>query len=188
MSALQVGLRALDAADSRHWLSRFSTDASRARLTVLGAGVIGDPASVPWLITKMRLPALARLAGESFSMITGVDLAYQDLDQDAPAQEEQSGAAEESIGYESNLPWPSPGLVAKWWERNQNGFVSGTRYLAGQPISAQSALAVLVKGTQRQRAAAALELALLEPTNVLWEVRAPGRRQHARLERATRSG
>ena len=50
-----------------------------ARLVVVGAGVHGDPVVVPWLIEKMRHPALARVAGEAFSMITGVDLVKEQI-------------------------------------------------------------------------------------------------------------
>ena len=42
------------------------------------------PVSIPWLIEKMKRPELARVAGEAFSLITGVDLAYDDLEGDWP--------------------------------------------------------------------------------------------------------
>jgi len=40
---------------------------------------------------------------------------------------------------------------------------------------------VLRRGSQRQRAAAAIELALINPAQPLFEVRAPGYRQRAAL-------
>jgi len=42
--------------------------------------VLGDPVLLPWLFEQMIIPEVARVAGESVSMITGVDLAYDDLD------------------------------------------------------------------------------------------------------------
>ena len=184
--ALQLGLRALSPVDSRRWLSSFSAEPDSAWLTIVGAGVIGDPATVPWLINKMSSPALARLAGEAFTMITGIDLNDHGLYENAlPSSDGESpdpgDREEESLNYESDLPWPSPNLVAKWWDQNRGAFVPGTRYLLGQPISTRSALDVLARGSQRQRSAAALELALLEPTNALWEIRSPGRRQRKLL-------
>ena len=44
----------------------------------------GDPAIMPWLIQMMEVPELARVAGESFTMITGVDIAYEDLEGEWP--------------------------------------------------------------------------------------------------------
>ena len=54
-------------------------------MAVIGAGVIGDPVSIPWLIEQMMIPELARVAGEAFTMITGVDIAYEDLEGEWPA-------------------------------------------------------------------------------------------------------
>ena len=51
---------------------------------MIGAGAIGDPAFIPWVIEQMTTPALARVAGESFTMITGVDIAYEDLEGERP--------------------------------------------------------------------------------------------------------
>jgi hypothetical protein len=54
------------------------------RLAVIGVGVIGDPVSIPWLIEQMTISELARVAGEAFTMITGVDIAYEDLEDEWP--------------------------------------------------------------------------------------------------------
>ena len=77
--------------------------------------------------------------------------------------------------------WPDPVAVRKWWEGHQGGFSSGTRYLVGQPIGPESLGRVLREGYQRQRAAAALELAIMTPGKPLFEVRAPGFRQQRLL-------
>jgi hypothetical protein len=47
--------------------------------------VSGDPVYLPWLLKQMRQRALARLAGEAFSLITGVDLVAACLDNKTPA-------------------------------------------------------------------------------------------------------
>jgi uncharacterized protein (TIGR02270 family) len=150
----------------------------------MGAGIVGDPASIPWLIRRMGTPDVARLAGEAVTMITGVDLEYHDLDQEAPSQTGEDDASIDEVldlSYESNLRWPSPTRIAQWWEKNQRAFAPGTRYLAGKPITPESAFEVLVNGKQRQRAAAAVELALLHPEQRLFEVRARGTHQERKL-------
>lgn len=124
------------------------------REAILAVGMLGDPASIPWLLKQMDDPQVAQLAGESFYSITGADLRYLDL-RIAPPPAESSGHADD-IGLE----WPQQEAVHQWWVAHRAQFVVSTRYLCGLPISKQGALRVLRDGYQRQRAMAALELAL----------------------------
>ena len=64
---------------------------------------------------------------------------------------------------DDNLPWPEPALVQKWWDKNRGQFQNGTRYLMGKPMTIDWLKTVLRDGRQRQRAAAALELAIRNP-------------------------
>jgi uncharacterized protein (TIGR02270 family) len=129
---------------------------------------------------------MARVAGESFTMITGVDLAYDDLEGEWPEGFE-AGPTEEpededvEMDPDEDLPWPEPELIHEWWGKNKNNFQNGTRYLCGKPISEQQCQHVLRYGYQRQRAAAAIELAIMNPGQPLFEVRAPGFRQQKLL-------
>jgi uncharacterized protein (TIGR02270 family) len=79
---------------------------------------------------------------------------------------------------DEHLYWPDPAKCQKWWAKNQARFSTGTRHLCGKPMTPESLRDVLKNGYQRQRAAAALELAIREPGKPLFEVRAPGFRQH----------
>ena len=83
--ALDLLLRRLDLPQANAWLREFAKLPDRQRNLIRGTGVIGDPLYIPWLIEHMAEPATARLAGEAFSMITGVDFAYRDLDRQPPA-------------------------------------------------------------------------------------------------------
>ena len=157
-----------------------------ARLAVIGAGTIGDPISIPWLIEQMKIPDLARVAGESLTMITGVDIAYEDLEGDRPAGFE-SGPTEDpqdenvEMDPDENLPWPNPELIQRWSNSHRANFQNGTRYLIGKPIAEEWLQQVLQIGRQRQRAAAAVELVLKRPGQPLFEVRAPAFRQQQML-------
>jgi uncharacterized protein (TIGR02270 family) len=119
-------------------------------------------------------------------MITGVDLAYEDLEGEWPEGFE-AGPTENpededvAMDADEDLPWPAPELVQGWWEANKAGYQAGGRYLTGQPITAEACKQVLVTGFQRQRTAAALELALMDPGAPLFESRAPGLRQQKLL-------
>jgi len=128
----------------------------------------------------------ARVAGEAFTMITGVDIAYQDLDADKPGGFEArptENPEDENVQMDpdDNLPWPAAEPIAKWWGSHAAQFENGARYLLGKPISVDWCRQVLRSGRQRQRAAAALELAIREPGQPLFNVAAPGFRQQQLL-------
>lgn len=191
---LQILLRAMGSPNAQNWLtelaqqlSQQSTNATTEQLEIvrfvlIGAGIVGDPAYIPTLIQQMETPELARAAGDAFTMITGVDLAYEDLEGEWPEGFE-AGPTENpededvEMDPDEDLPWPDPVLIQKWWGEHERHFQIGTRYLVGKPINQQQCHQVLKSGTQTQRAATALELALMQPNNPLFEVRAPGFRQ-----------
>jgi uncharacterized protein (TIGR02270 family) len=188
IAATEMALRCLPLDAAHLWRRSFLDNPVTARVATVGAGALGDPACMDELLLSLHNPSLARVAGEAFSMITGVDLGLEDLDADAPetfAPVPNDDAADEEIGPDpdEDLQWPSPERVAEWWLRNRDRFTAGVRYLAGQPISHSSLADTLVNGTQRQRAAAALELALRNPSEPLFEVRERGNRQLQKVKR-----
>ena len=181
-NACCMAVRLMRLSDAHVWLQELSKHSNLQRLAVTGCGVIGDPMSVPWLIQMMEVPELARVAGESFTMVTGVDIAYEDLEGEWPEGFEvgpAESAEDEDVEMDpdEDLPWPEPGLIAAWWDKKKGEFRNGTRYLVGKPIATAHLQQVLRTGYQRQRAAAAIELAMLHPGQSLFEVRAPGFRQ-----------
>jgi uncharacterized protein (TIGR02270 family) len=184
--AVEVALRAMALPAANTWRRKLARTPRLRRLSVMGAGVIGDPRAVPWLIDQMGHPDLARISGEAFSAITGVDLALQDLEGEQPdgftaGPNEDPQDDNVALDTDANLPWPDPDRVARWWHAHRARFITGRRHLLGKPIARESLEVALRAGFQRQRAAAALELALLDPSQPLFDVRAPGRRQQALL-------
>jgi len=182
VAAAGLALRRMDLSASHSWQKWLAGDPKRIRLGIVAAGVIGDPMLVPWLISLMGQLPQARPAGEAFTMITGVDLAYRDLER-KPPEDFNAGPTEDpkdenvEMDADDNLPWPEPTLIQKWWEKNRVQFQNGTRYLLGKPITIEWLKIVLRDGRQRQRAAAALELAIRQPGQPLFNVKAPGFRQ-----------
>jgi uncharacterized protein (TIGR02270 family) len=176
----------MDALAANEWQRELARTPGCERLAVIGAGAVGDPVAIPWLFDQMRIPPLARVAGEAFTMITGVDIPYEDLEGEWPEGFE-AGPTENpeddnvEMDPDENLPWPNPALIESCWAKNKGRFRTGTRYLVGQPIAYDHLQQVLRTGYQRQRAAAAIELAMLKPGQPLFEVRAPGFRQQEML-------
>lgn len=164
--ALQVALRVMPPENARAWLRRLGGDAGQARLVIEGLGIMGEPGAIPWLIGRMGDPALARLAGESFSLITGADLAYDDLEGEAPEGFEPDPSpdpADEAVAMDpdEDLPWPEPDLAEEWWRTNAGRFTPGTRHLLGRPLDEAACETAWRAGFQRQRRAAAHELAVM---------------------------
>lgn len=184
--ALNMALRRMEPAAAFSWQRHLAESSHTIRFAVIGAGIIGDPVLVPWLLEQMKTPALARIAGEAFTMITGADLEQEALG-GLPVAGCEGGPNDDpldsnvAMDADDNLTWPDVEAVVHWWKTNKGNFPDGIRNILGAPISGNQLRHVLKAGYQRQRAAAALELAILEPGQPLFEVRAPGGRQHELL-------
>ncbi|MDZ7856482.1 TIGR02270 family protein [Sphaerotilus sp.] len=194
-AAAELALKALDLPTAhqhlRHCAAQTKPDTPAAaqarRRLIRRCGITGDPHFIPWLIAQMTDLRLTRLAGEAFSMITGADLAWLDLDRKPPAgidfgpnddPEDDNVAMDEDDG----LPWPDPDKVQAWWQTQQHRFPAGQRFFIGEPPSPAHALKVLRDGFQRQRIAAAQWACLLTPGTKLFPTAAPAWRQQRWLK------
>jgi uncharacterized protein (TIGR02270 family) len=175
--ALDLVVRLMDHDSAIAWIRHLGRDPSHGRLLVIGAGILGDPVAVPWLIQKMSEPVLARVAGESVSMITGWDLSEQGLDGNVP-EGFSAGPTDDpaennvAIDLDENLPWPNPLKIRARWEKEQARFTGGIRHLRGLPLTRECCNDALRDGYQRQRRAAAYNLALIGAGRPLWNWRA----------------
>lgn len=186
--ALQLLLKFIAVPQANELLKSLARDPANMRLLIQGAGIAGDPYYVPWLIKQMADLKLTRLAGESLSFITGLDLAYLDLERKPPENfepgpNENPDDPDVSMDPDDSLPWPDPLKIQAWWETNKSRFTAGIRYFMGAPISREHCIQVLKDGYQRQRIAAALYLCLLEPGTKLFPTKAPAWRQERWLEK-----
>lgn len=184
--AFQLVLLAQSVQSAHGWLATIAKDPASLRWLIRGAGLVGDPTYVPWLIGHMAEVKTTRLAGEAFSLITGLDLARLDLEV-KPPENAESGPNDDpndpnvDMDEDHGLPWPDAAKIRAWWHANSPSFQSGTRYFMGEPLNRENCLRVLKEGYQRQRIAAALYLALLHPGTPLFECRAPAWRQRRLL-------
>lgn len=186
--ALALLLKLQTPTEAHAVLKTLSYDPADIRLVIRGVGFAGDPRYVPWLIQKMQDPKLMRLAGESFSLITGLDLAWVDFEQSAP-ERDQTGPTDDpddddvAMDEDDGLPWPNAEKIAAWWQANGHRFTEGTRYFMGEPPSPAHCRQILKEGFQRQRIAAAEWLCLLQPGTPLFNTAAPAWRQQRWLAR-----
>ncbi|MBT2324388.1 TIGR02270 family protein [Variovorax paradoxus] len=185
--ALGLTLKLLASTEAYAVLKALSQDPVDVRLLIHGVGVAGDPHYVPWLIQQMHNIKLTRVAGESFSFITGLDLAYLNLDRKPPENVElgpNEDPNDDSVAMDEDdsLPWPDPEKIGAWWQSNGHRFAPGTRYFMGEPPSPPLCLSVLKSGFQRQRKAAAVYLCLMNPGTPLFNCAAPAWRQQRWLD------
>lgn len=184
--AVDLACRVMPGAEAVAWQKALAAKPEALRLALKAAASIGDAGLMPWIIGLMQSPETARAAGEAFSMITSVDIAYEDLEGEWPEGFE-AGPTENpededvKLDPDEDLPWPNPKLIEIWWHKNKQIFKSGVKYLCGKPISDEQCQHVLKYGYQRQRAAAAIELAMMHPGTPLFNVKAPGFRQQQLL-------
>lgn len=181
-NAMSAAFRVLNLQEVKELLKTLAQSEPRIRDAIIGAGMSGDPSYIPWLIKQMELPELAKIAGESFSFISGADIAYEDLEGELPknfAAGPTENPEDEDVAMDpdEDLPCPNPVLIERWWKQHQQNFMPGVRYLSGKPSNEFQCKDILRTGKQRQRQAAALALALMQPAKPLFETRAMGKRQ-----------
>lgn len=165
--AIQIAFRVLPVDIAREWISDLSKNDKNIRAVIKSIGTLGDPHAVNWLINKMTNPLYAKLAGESFTLITGVDLEKNNLSIEEPNNypsipNDDIDDDVIDLDEDENLPFPDAQKVASIWQKYGQKFVVGKRYFMGQLITTELLKEYLKNGMQRQRHAAALELALNE--------------------------
>lgn len=186
--AFRLALQAVSKDDAHALLRRLAGDPSQLRWLIQGSGIAGDPRYVSWLIDHMHDDKAARLAGESFTLITGADLSAVQLDRPQPENFESGptdNPEDENVDMDPDegLPWPDPEKIEKWWAANSSRFHKGTRYFMGAPVTREHCIDVLKNGYQRQRILAAHYLCLLHPGTPLFNTSAPAWRQQRLLAR-----
>jgi uncharacterized protein (TIGR02270 family) len=190
LAALRLVLKVTPTKRARTLLATLAQDPVHARAVIQGIAFAGDPHYVPWLIAQMQDLKFTRLAGEAFAFITGLDLAYLDLDRKPPDEVElgPNGDPEDrnvAMDEDESLPWPDHEKIAAWWHAHGVKFASGTRYFMGAAPTPANCLDVLKTGFQRQRIAAAEHLTLLTPGTPLFNISAPTWRQQRLLQAMT---
>jgi len=175
--AINIVFRVLPIDQARVWISQLSSNTDLTRMIIKTTGVLGDPHAINWLILKMKESAISRLAAESFTLITGFDLEENLLIGEIPAHldiqpNNDINDEDVSLDEDENLAWPDYDKVSTFWMNNGSRFISGQRYLLGIDIQPASLKDILTNAFQRQRHAAALELALIDSSSPLQNTKA----------------
>ncbi len=181
--AIQLAFRVIADNTADTWINHLlhHSDPLQQRCGVKAIAANGRPQRIPDLITAMKKDTLARVAGEAFNLLTGIDIEQQQLTRPIPVRKWKLDNLDDSeldIELEdSKLPWPDADKITTRWQQHSADVESGQRYFMGKGFKASTMTGhlnnIIASGYQRQRHAAALELALLEPTHPLHNTRAP---------------
>lgn len=165
--AIAIAFRTLSVEQGQQWIKQLAEDTALERAVIVATGTLGDPYAINWLLAKMEQPFHSRLAAEAFTNITGIDLEQNQLTMDppedlAPQPNDDPDDDDVALDEDENLPWPDIDKVKTIWSNHGRNFISGQRYFLGRNINAGLLEDKLINARQRQRQAAAMELALLD--------------------------
>lgn len=172
--AIQTIFKVLPIDRARKWISESSQQPEMLRTVIIATGVLGDPHVVPWLIDKMKSIDTAKVAGEAFSLITGIDLERYELALEPPdditvVPTDDADDDDVELDEDENLAFPDAGKISQTWLRYRDSYKPGQRYIMGTEINSNGPATIaklnhsLKKSSQRQRHSLALTIALLDP-------------------------
>lgn len=177
LNAIQIAFRILPMVTAREWITDLSKMDGQKRNVLKASAILGDPQALPWIISQMKEADMARLAGEVFSIVTGIDLEQHQLVNELPDLDEQlpdEGDDEDfiTLDEDENLPFPTVEKVAAVWQKYGQHFTPGQRFFMGKLVDKEILKYQIEKGLQRRRHSAAMELALLDVASPLVNTRA----------------
>ncbi|TQF08729.1 TIGR02270 family protein [Myxococcus llanfairpwllgwyngyllgogerychwyrndrobwllllantysiliogogogochensis] len=152
---------------------------------VWALGFSGRLAAMDFCAELLNVRGVARLAGEAFSAMTGLQLEgpYALLEEEEP-DESEDPEADLTVRPEDDLPWPNVSAVRGWWAESRSRFVEGQRYLLGQPFSGVVLMEALESSSMRRRHVLVRELAIRTRGQHVIPTRAFTHRQREALARA----
>ena len=178
--AAELLVRRLDEQSALKWLRQGLGRPDRCRRAVFAAGAAGYPKLMDDLMSLMEDKAISRAAGFAFTMLTGADLEFLDLNREPPVPSDEN-VDPDTEDPDAELPWPHVARVRDWWTQNKKDYRAGQRYLMGLPVERASLERVLASGKQPHRRAAALERSVLDAKTPLYPTSKPGREQAREL-------
>ena len=138
-------------------------DSGVRRDALWALGFAGDQESADVLVDATSDPAVAKLAGEGLSAVTGVaiegSLATPGNTQGPDNAEVADDDSPPVVRPEDHLPLPNAAAVKQWWQHHKGQFPTGLRHIFGQPRTSQAIRAALATAPMWRREVMALELA-----------------------------
>ncbi len=172
-AAIEIVFRYPHNTHAQQWLDKLACTPGQIRSAIKALAALGDPHGIDWLLEQMTMPTHAKIAGEAFSTITGVDLKQTQLIDTTNTKEDDidgNGDIDDALllaqDEDQYLPMPHVEKVKQHWQQIRQQFTAEPRYFLGRPVTTNLLKQTFLQGQQRHRLAAALELALLIPSQI----------------------
>jgi uncharacterized protein (TIGR02270 family) len=144
-------------------------------------GFAGDTEAADVLVGLLADEAVARVAGESLSAITGLviagPLSVPGVTKGPDVEEVGLDDPPPEVRPEDHLPVPNAEAVKKWWDRTRGQLPAGTRYIYGRSGGVEAVRAALPGAAMWRRAALFLDVAAATRTPVPVDLRGWARGQ-----------
>ena len=170
-------------------------DAGAKKEALFALGFAGTRMAAHTCLEAAKDEALAKLAGEAFCAIVGLDLVKEGMVLSDPAPpdepvpfEEEDLDADLVATPEDLLPRPDPKRLAVWWEGHRRLFGENQRYIGGARADVARLESALEHGPTRRRHAIAAELAVRSGGRYRVETRAFSADQQRQMATFARLG
>jgi len=160
--AIELAFRVIPDNVADAWIDHLLHHPGQQRQGIKAIAANGRMHALPRLISLMQDETLACVAGEAFSLLTGIDLTQQQLTRSPSPPDEDPDDIDIAL-EDAELPWPDADKIVVLWQQQTTDVDSRQRCFMGQPVTAAHLNDIIASGYPRQRHAAALELALREP-------------------------
>jgi hypothetical protein len=154
---------------AKQWCAMLMGNSKTLRFGIIAVGQLGDPALIGNLIPLMENDQLSELVSDALRLISGIDPQLDCLEHEGLQAGQQNYSYPDNLDKDLHSRLPSP--TERWWLDRQSAFEPGIRYLGGHELKPESTMELLMNGTQANRAAAALELGLVERSLPIFEIR-----------------
>jgi uncharacterized protein (TIGR02270 family) len=170
-------------------------DGGAKRGALFALGFAGTRTAAVACLEMTKDEALAKLAGEAFCAIVGIDMVKEGMvlaDPEPPEEpvpfEEEDLDADLVPKPEDLLPRPDPKRLEDWWERHRRLLAESERYIGGVRADLAGLQTALERGPTRRRHAIAAELAVRSGGRYRVETRAFSADQQRQMATFARLG
>ncbi len=157
------------------WVNKLSQNNERLQEAIKSFEVMGLTKFIPWLISLLKDQALAPFAAHAFCTITGMKVQSEDFGDLLPLFGDPNAAMSEDLHLAAkslkNIDFN------ELWNKYHQHFALNVRFFSGRKIDTENLNGIIDTGNQQQRKRAAIELAILNPSEPLFQHQAPGFRQ-----------
>lgn len=160
---LPLALLATSPNETQRGIVLAATQSAARKHALWALGFAGTVAAADLLVDAMSDEKVAKVAGEAFAAITGIQLEGSLVVHGKTQGPGDDDVADDdpppTVSSEDHLPLPAAAAVASWWQRQRSRFSADLRYCMGAPLTHNTLRAALLSAPMWRREVMWLELA-----------------------------